>query len=159
VTAARRARARASGRPARREAGVRRRVEADGPPPANRPSGEYSLEKLPEPMSEAGSRASTPRATVAVPREGLSQIAILLMTAGAGLVLLLAHRLVGGVPRHVPPASDFTAPIPTPMSTGPLIKVGTLDLRRPRENRVANGALRLDIRRNGAGEERSAGDR
>jgi hypothetical protein len=110
-------------------------------------------------MSDAGSRASTPRATVAVPREGLSQVAILLMTAGAGLVLLLARGVVGVATRPVPPANDFTAPpVSTPMSNGPLIQVGTLDLR-PRENRVANGALRLDMRRKGPGEERSAGDR
>jgi hypothetical protein len=118
------------------------------------------LAQLPSRISEAGSRASTPRAAVAVPREGLSQVAILLMTVGAGLVLLLARGLVGAAARPAPPAGDLTAPpIPTPMGTGPLIEVGTLDLRRPRDNRVANGALRLDVRRKGPEEERSAGDR
>jgi hypothetical protein len=61
------------------------------------------------------------------------------------------------VTRDVPSADDFTAPpIPTPLITGPLVKVGTLDLRRTRENRRTNGVGRAD---EAPGEERSAGDR
>jgi hypothetical protein len=159
VAAARRARARAADRPAHGEAGGRRPAEADAPRRANRPSVERLLEQLPGQMAEAESRASTPRATVAVPREGLSQVVILLMTAAAGLVLLVALRLAGVATRGGPPADDFTAPpIPTPLSTGPLIKVGTLDLRRTRENRMADSARRAASRREAPGTERSAGD-
>jgi hypothetical protein len=111
-------------------------------------------------ISEAESRVSAPRATAAVPAEGLSRVAILLMTGGAGLVLLLAGRLVGVVPRHAPPADDFAAPpIPPPLATGPLVQVGTLDFRRARENRRAGGVGRAGAGREVPGEERSTGDR
>ena len=155
------ARTRAAGRPAQREAGVRRLAEADGPRRASRSPGERLLGQLPRRLSDAESRGSTPRATVAVPSEGLSPVAILLMTGGAGLVLLLAGRLVGVVTGHAPAADDFTPPppIPTPLSTGPRITVGTLDLRRARENRIANGGRRAGAGNEVAGEERSAGDR
>jgi hypothetical protein len=111
---------RAAGRAAQLGAGARRRREADRPQRANRPSNERVPEQLP--LSEAESRASTPTpgATVAVPPEGLPWIAILLITTGAGLAVLLAVRLVGVTTRQTP-AGNFTAPPgPTALRTGHL---------------------------------------
>jgi len=105
-------------RAAQSGASARGRRDADGGQQANRRSNGQAREQLP--LSEAESRASTPTpsATVAAPTEGLPWIAILLVTTGAGLAVLLATRLVGVTTRRAPAGNAPTPPVPAAVRTG-----------------------------------------
>jgi hypothetical protein len=79
-------------------------------------------EQLPLSKAESPASTPTPSATVAAPADGLPWVAFLLLTAGAGLAVLVAARLIGTATRPtLAGAGSLTArPGPAARRTGRL---------------------------------------